>query len=206
MSNRTFRSGRRLEARDRRLAAIHEAGHVTMGRHIGLSRISAWLEKTPNPEPWDKVWIGHTRFLEGRLSKTVRPRLSKGFFQREYAMFAVAGAVAERCWQHCDFEDALELWDDPDSMSESDWAECCCQPGYPTRELINVINEVFSLFDRKTGKLWPALLAEARELIVDSRPSSRSLGRPDKTFTACAGPIYGRDRDEAAHEWPSHST
>src|ERR1035437_7092778 len=37
-----------ISAIDRRRAAIHEAGHVVMARHIGLTNVSAWLEEMPD--------------------------------------------------------------------------------------------------------------------------------------------------------------
>jgi hypothetical protein len=39
----------RIMARDRRRAAIHEAGHVAIGRHIGLHVVFARLEKVSSP-------------------------------------------------------------------------------------------------------------------------------------------------------------
>lgn len=185
-TDRTFvPSLRRVEAIDRRIAAIHEAGHVVMGRHVGLSIVSAWLEKTPNPQDWhaDKLWIGHTRFLKHRLSKKSPARLLKRTIsKRETAMIAIAGAIAEQCWQRADLHE--ELWHDADVMSPSDWSMCRCHPGEPDRKLLAVITEVFSLFDRKKGNLWPALLEEARQLIVDSRPPVVPIHSPATSQSA----------------------
>jgi hypothetical protein len=67
-------SRKRVSARDRRLAAVHEAGHVTMGRHIGLNAVFAWLEEIRDPGEYDKLWIGHTEYqppsiLEKKISR-----------------------------------------------------------------------------------------------------------------------------------------
>jgi hypothetical protein len=151
---------RRIEARDRRMAAIHEAGHVTMARNVGLDILAAWLEKTPDPGVYDKLWIGHTR-----------PYLKKKMSREKLAMFAVAGAVAECCWHRDSFDEMLDndAWYDAAAMSDSDWACCRCEPGNPTPRLLKIIKTVFSLFDRQAGKLWPDLLVEARRLIEHSR-------------------------------------
>ena len=157
----------RIAARDRRNSAIHEAGHVTIGRHIGLAAICAWLEKTPSPGSYDKLWVGHTRYTSSSILVGKMPR-------KKLPLFAVAGAVAEFCWQQVTFDETLgdECWHDVDTMSESDWAGCGCAPGNPTRQLFKTVETVFALLDREAGALWPALLSEARRLIVDSRETS----------------------------------
>ena len=151
----------RIVARDRRMAAIHEAGHVTIGRHIGLIGISARLEKVQKPDVlFDKAWIGQTQYIDPSLLHRTIP-------SKRMAMFAVAGAVAECCWRGNSFHDLN--WDDPDAMSASDWAGCGCEPGNPTRQFFRTIEVASFLLDRETGALWPTLLSEARRLIVESR-------------------------------------
>jgi hypothetical protein len=53
------------------------------------------------------------------------------------AMFAVAGAVAEICWQHVAFDESLDddIWYVENAMSRSGWAGCDCSAGRPTRQL-----------------------------------------------------------------------
>jgi hypothetical protein len=152
---------KRIMARDRRLAAIHEAGHVTMARHLGALFAVAWLEKAAGTADSDvrfeKLWTGHTNYY---FHKTPS--------RRKIAMFAVAGAVAEHCWQRISFDDALDSWDEPEVMSESDWAGTGCTPGEPSSNLLRIIEHTFSLFDSETGILWPALIKEARWL-MDTR-------------------------------------
>jgi len=77
------------------MAAIHEAGHVVMARHIGLTNVSAWLEEIQDFADdilYDKLWIGHTTYLQSGIN-------GKTISTKKLAMFAVAGAVAECCWQ-----------------------------------------------------------------------------------------------------------
>ena len=40
---------KRLEARDRRLAAIHEAGHHVIARHRGMHEVESWIERAGDP-------------------------------------------------------------------------------------------------------------------------------------------------------------
>jgi hypothetical protein len=156
----TMKPGR-IAARDRRKAAIHEAGLMIIGGHIGLGSINAWLEKTSNPGLFDKFWVGHTRFSN----------FDRKMPRKKIALFAVAGAVAECCWQRYTFQDTCgdDFWWGEDAMSASDWAASGCEPGNPTRQLFKTIETAFSLLDREAGLLWPALTSEARHLIVDSR-------------------------------------
>jgi hypothetical protein len=158
-------ASRRIVAKNRRLAAIHEAGHVGMARRIGLQCVSARLEKTSHPSQFDKLWIGQTRFLPPSL-------VGKIVSERDWAMFGVSGRVAEYCWRRISFDETeADDWYDDEVMSASDWAACRCDPGNPTDELLETIKIVFSLFDRETGKLWRDLLVDARSLIKMSRNS-----------------------------------
>jgi hypothetical protein len=151
----------RIEARDRRLAAVHEAGHVAMAKHIGLSAPSAQLRRVPNADfLLEKRWVGSTSYLPPHL-------LGKDLSELEWIMLAVSGAVAEFCWERREFDE----WDwcDPDTMSASDWALSGCKPGVPTERFMEVTEKVFGLIDRDTGVLWPPLLKEARRLVEESR-------------------------------------
>jgi len=156
-------SRKRLSAWDRRLAAIHEAGHVTMARYVGLIVTSAWLEETREGGIYEKFWIGHTSYMLPFISK-------KRISRKKMSMFAVAGTVAERCWHREAFD--YDLWFDAYAMSDSDWAGCDCEPGDPPPQLLEIIKTVFSLFDREAGELWPAVVIEARSLIKDSRDAA----------------------------------
>jgi hypothetical protein len=83
-------------------------------------------------------------------------------------MVAVAGAVAEHCWNHITFDDGRDSWYEPNVMSESDWAGTGCTPGEPSSDLLRVIEHTFSLFNPDTGILWPDLIKEARKLITEA--------------------------------------
>jgi hypothetical protein len=142
--------------RDRRRAAIHEAGHFTIGRHLGLLTFNARIEKNPIQSRDEKSWIGSAYILP---STTLRKN----------RMVAVAGADAEFCWDREMFEDTQFDWEDPDIMSETDWARSGCQPGEPSRQLMRAVESTFELFDPTEGQLWSTLLRKARDIIVDSR-------------------------------------
>jgi hypothetical protein len=154
-------TGRRLSkiqisAWERRLAAIHEAGHFTIGRHLGLLTFNARIEKNPNQSRDEKSWLASTIILQ---STTLRKN----------RMVAVAGAVAEFCWKREMFEDTRDAWEDPLTMSDADWALSGCQPGEPSRQLMRAVESTFELLDPTEGQLWSTLLRKARDIIVDSR-------------------------------------
>jgi hypothetical protein len=144
-----------ISARDRRLAAIHEAGHFTIGRHLGLLAINARIEKNLNRGPDEKLWIGNTKIQRTTPAKS--------------RMVAVAGAVAEFCWNGETYEDTQDDWENPLTMSDTDWVLSGCNPGDPSRELMHAIERVFALFHPTKGQLWPTLLGKARYIIVGSR-------------------------------------
>jgi hypothetical protein len=96
----TQRQIKRLEARDRRLAAVHEAGHIVVACKLGISEIGATLTKCADSDPMERTWWSgeHRACLRG-VSKQKR------------TMYAVAGIVAEACWSGVT---ALDIdWDDP---------------------------------------------------------------------------------------------
>ena len=52
----------RIEARDRRLAAIHEAAHVVIARRVRVEA-AAWIFRRPTADPRrEKTWGGQTTF------------------------------------------------------------------------------------------------------------------------------------------------
>lgn len=75
---------RRLEARERRLAALHEAGHAVLAREIGMLGVSAEIWRARDPSPERNSWVGQMHFLDS-LGK-------KAPFKR--SMIGVAGLVA----------------------------------------------------------------------------------------------------------------
>ncbi|MGE3992943.1 hypothetical protein [Pseudorhodoplanes sp.] len=148
-------SDKRIAARDRRKAAIHEAGHFVMGEHLGFTMEWACIERTFSDNPsGEKLWVGRTRRVNGGSKQAVR-------------LYAVAGSVAESIWDGSDdfFE---EEFYDKDALSATDWAGAGCKPGNPTKVFLSAIEQAYTLFER-SGPLWPRVLAKSRELIVDSR-------------------------------------
>src|ERR1700730_14271490 len=79
---------KRIEARDRRLAAMHEAGHDVMASHRGMHEVESWIERVGDPTRHDTSWVGHCRWRNpSRVSKVTR------------CMIGVAGMVAEELWK-----------------------------------------------------------------------------------------------------------
>ena len=149
---------KRIAARDRRRVAIHEAGHIVMGRHVGIDTFRAEIFPTYAQHTYDKLWIGKATYLRHSNTRAMR-------------MFAVAGAVAEDVWQGGEFYD--EDWYDHDAMSATDWAGAGCEPGKPLRIVLLAIERTYGLFD-PSGELWPKVLWEARRLIEESRDHLKS--------------------------------
>jgi len=150
--------GARVKSRDRRLAAIHEAGHLVIARRFRIPVTSAYIFPTDNPAWDEKHWIGR---IQGEfLLHTRGQRL----------MFGVAGAVAEMSWRNVEDLDWSEEWWDAETMSETDWKMAGCVPGNPDGPCFTAIKRVARHFDRRTGRLWPSLIKTARTLIIQSRP------------------------------------
>jgi hypothetical protein len=158
-------------ARERRLAAIHEAGHVVIAKHLRLRVLQADIRKNDLQDLDEKEWTGSVRFQ------------TQGVAARKRRMVAVAGLVAESCWEGKD--DCHGLFEflvfNPDGMSESDWEISGCSYGQPSKQLFDAVEQVFELLNNETGGLWNALLLEARRLIVDTRPHIDLLVDPVET-------------------------
>lgn len=147
--------GKRREAFDRRMTAIHEAGHFTVVRHFGLI---AYAGIWDNYDPQTKeifflgqcVWWGDV-----------------GLTPMKERMISVAGVVAEKLWHDPKgIGELLNLkyWG-KDAMSPSDWMGCRCEPGVPDHHLIMAVEHVARLFDPEHGKLWPQVGRLSRYLI-----------------------------------------
>jgi len=77
-------AARRIDARDRRLVAVHQAGHVVIAERIGVPRGDAYIRRVPDPEPGGLSWCGFTPY---------------GCVDAEaLRMVAVAGCIAEAVW------------------------------------------------------------------------------------------------------------
>ena len=153
----------RIVAKDRRKAAIRVAGPVVVAKSLGVDALYSYIEPSLSSSLdgggviEERTWQGRSGFQQ--IRSPVHRR-----------MISVAGAVAECCWHGAGFEDvSFSLEYEPEFMSPSDWAIAGCASGEPTPELVEAAKQVFSLLTRFGGVLWPALLTEARQLIITSR-------------------------------------
>jgi hypothetical protein len=144
----------RVIARDRRLAAVHEAGHVVVAARFGLHPDAAWIRRAESP-PEQRAWIGRVKFADLGLLSALERR-----------MLGCAGAMAELLWQREDIHP--DYWIEADRMSESDWDLADCEPGEPDDICIEAIEELECLLS-EDGPLWSDLLRQARQLIVEAR-------------------------------------
>jgi len=139
----------RIEARDRRRAAIHEAGHVVIAGRVGVEA-AAHIFRHPTADPGlESTWGG----LASIYSKPSRPHR---------AMIGVAGAVAEHVWSgELDFlrDGGEAVWWDAAAMSDTDWRLAGCAPGEPNAKFLRVVEKVIDLLD---GPLRADLYALAR--------------------------------------------
>jgi hypothetical protein len=159
----------RVSARDRRHAAVHEAGHVVVARHLGIMTVQVEIRKIEPQDFTDKEWVGSVQCL------------TEGVVASKRKVVAVAGLVAEACWDGEKFDDlydALEL--NPEEMSQSDWDLSGCLSGEPSKQFWDAMEQAFELLNRETGKLWNALFVEARGLIVRSRQDAALFMHPMK--------------------------
>lgn len=153
---------KRLEARDRRLAAMHEAGHHVMLRYRCMHEVDSWIERVGDPTRYEKSWVGHCKW------RNPCPGSS-----RCDIMIGVAGMVAVNLWNAGNDLDRMDYiynsLDDPDCMSESDWREAglVCGAAFTDAQR----EEIEAVIDLLSGPLWSELLAQARTLIIKSRDS-----------------------------------
>jgi hypothetical protein len=148
----------RIEARDRRMAAIHEAGHAVIARHVGARSAQAHIERHSAADPFEKTWTGQCRvaWIEHKVSPA------------HDAMISVAGAVAEHVWDgDGDFlrAEGEWAWHEEAIMSPTDWDMAGCAPGKPDAAFMRAVDKVIDLL---TGPLKPELYATARRLIADA--------------------------------------
>lgn len=151
-----------VRARERRKAAVHEAGHVVVARSFGL-------KASANVIPVDTEPFGSDRLFVGKTWLCKIERLSR----RRQCMIAVAGSIAELVWSD-EYVDEF-YWTEPDIMSATDWQLAGCDPGAPDRWIYRAIPDVEALLSRE-GPLWATLCKEARKLIVECRAKSERRG------------------------------
>jgi hypothetical protein len=167
----------KISARDRRHAAVHEAGHVVVARHLGLMSFNAEIRKIEPQDLSEKEWVGSVRCQ------------TEGVAASKRKMVAVAGLVAEACWNGEDFYDLSEFFDlNPEGMSRSDWDLSGCLYSEPSEQLLDAMEQVFELLNRERGDLWNALLVEARSLIVRSRRDADLFVHPMESGSSSPAP------------------
>jgi hypothetical protein len=153
------RSNLRIQAYDRRLAAVHEAGHFVVASHYGLRPSRVWIGPSPGNLISEKTWIGQTCFDHWEQLYMLRPK--------HRAMIGIAGAIAENAWLSRRNPDAGRMPEDllgsSDSMSPTDWSFAGCEPGSAT---IRLERYAYELEDLLRGRLWDKLCSVARQLIV----------------------------------------
>ncbi len=109
-------------------------------------------------------------------------------------MIAVAGSVAEVCWQRIDVDEFFvgDYWGDPDAMSPGDWKGVQCEPGEPDDLCAEAILKVAAILDPNTGERWRDLCLTARELIMDARLESIHLPAGEVPEHIAGDRIYSR--------------
>jgi hypothetical protein len=124
---------KRIEARDRRRAAVHEAGHHVMARYRGMCEVDSWIERVGDPTPYEKSWVGHCSY------RNPHPEA-----HQHDVMIGVAGVIAAALWDAGNdleqMDDLYDLLDDPYCMSASDWSLAGLSPNagftkYPDSQL-----------------------------------------------------------------------
>jgi hypothetical protein len=121
------------EAFERRNAAIHEAGHAVIARHVGVHVEWAEIWRKDPADEGEKAWIGRCRFYRPRPVSRARR-----------AMIAVAGAIAEHVWRgEADFlrNEGEWAWDEEAIMSPTDWDLTGCAPGEPDAVLMRAVDK-----------------------------------------------------------------
>lgn len=160
INQRMAGSPARIAAYDRRLSAIHEAGHAMMAVYLGYTA-DAWIHPNESDAPLaEKTWVGHMT-LYNKPPEDDHPHTR---------MIAVAGMVAETLWKNGHDEEYAEPygWEDylldENSMSPSDWRLSNCVPGDPDEDLCDFAAEAAKLF---MGGLWAELTDLSRVLMGD---------------------------------------
>ena len=149
---------KRMEARDRRLAAIHEAGHHVMLHYRGVHEVDSWIERVGDPTRYEKSWVGHCEWRDPCPGSSPND-----------IMIGVAGMIAVNLWNAGNDLDRMDYiydsLDDPYCMSESDWrvAGLKCGAGFTDTQR----EKIEAVIDLLSGLLWSELLAQARTLIIE---------------------------------------
>ena len=154
----------RINARDRRRAAAHEAGHIVVAQHFGIAVLGAAIWPVNREDPLlEATWSGQISVFRGSDN---RPDV--------WRAIGIAGTVAEAIWFDRDGQADLELFwdfafDEVAAMSPSDWRLCCAEPEIDSEELETAAADVAGLL---LGELRETLIKTARRLIIEARTST----------------------------------
>jgi hypothetical protein len=169
---------RRMEARDRRLSAVHEAGHIVIAQYFGdrdaWGRIHQLDGRDEQFHRANKSWIGQS---------TYNPRFVNTEYRRQ--MLGIAGVAAEWAWESPeagdhDYDGCLE----DAGMSPSDWEAFSMIPDDDEEQkrwhrAYVMFTRCFRLF-RLDGRLRPKLIATTRALIQEeARLRKLGIRRPE---------------------------
>jgi len=153
----------KINAYDRRNAALHEAGHCVAAWHRGI-HAEALIKPDAERGPLDKTWTGRTLF-----KKPVEWR-QLGDAHRLH--IAVAGEIAVMRGSNDSYGASVDYvldpttWGEPEIMSPSDWQMSGYSADTVDRRFMRAVERVYSLFDSD----WPTVCRAARMLIERARP------------------------------------
>jgi hypothetical protein len=163
----------REQAKDRKRAAIHEAGHMVAAFAFHRNdrvTIRGRIWPVDASSEREMSWLGEYECF-GCSNK--RKRLQPKTVAARSRIIAVAGSVAEYIYRYRwvpDFDSCTGL------MSDSDWALAGCEParGHPNDDCLHAIHKA-SILLRYDGPLWGNVLTMARRLIVIARASQNNV-------------------------------
>jgi hypothetical protein len=151
----------RILAKDRRNAAVHEAGHIVIAEHQGIYPEGAYITPNLDGNKFDTFWTGRVFYL-GIEEIPKRKRM----------MIACAGALSEDIWRNPYDDFDYKLYEDwTEVMSPTDWELSGCNPDSsglddPKSPFFKAAHETFKLLK---GPLHNNVIKECRWLINNSR-------------------------------------
>ena len=138
----------KLYAKDRRMAAMHEAGHMVIARWAGIRPVGAWIcQKAEVPDLELKGFGGQCVYYTHHLA-----RLS----QIRRMMIGVAGAMAEAVWENKFINESIYAPDVlylGDAMSDTDWPEGTSPDEWPVK-LERASEKVVDLLENELRQDW----------------------------------------------------